>query len=67
MACLDLSDGVVYRAVFLTGCFAFFRLSNLAPHSPSSFDPSRHLIGHDVFFTNKFVKIADQMVKNYTI
>ena len=56
-ACLKLTHCLVYMAVFLTGFFAFFRLSNLAPHSLSSFDPSRHLIGHDVFFTKKFVKI----------
>ena len=48
---------MVYRAVFLTGFFAFFRLSNLAPHSLSSFDPSRHLTGHDVFFTKKISKL----------
>ena len=30
-ACLELTHGLVYRAVFLTGFFAFFRLSNLAP------------------------------------
>ena len=57
IACLELPYGVVYRAVFLTGFFAFMRLSNLGPHSLSTFDPSRHLIGHDVFFTKKFVKI----------
>ena len=48
---------MVHRAVFLTGFFAFFRLSNLAPHSLATFDASRHLTGHDVFFTKKFVKI----------
>ena len=56
-ACLDLPHGLVYRAVFLIGFFAFFRLSNLAPHSLSSFDASRHLTGHDVFFTKKLVKV----------
>ena len=47
----------VYKAVILTGFFAFIRLSNLAPHSLTSFDPIRHLAGHDVFFTKKFVKL----------
>ena len=56
-ACLELTHGLVYRAVFFTGFFAFFRLSNLALHSLSSFDPSSNLTGHDVFFTKKFVKI----------
>ena len=30
-ACLELTHGLVYRAVFLTGFFASFRLSNLTP------------------------------------
>ena len=37
--------------------FAFLRLSNLAPHAISGFDPTRHLIGEDIFFTSKFVKV----------
>ena len=49
-ACLHLPQGQVYRVVFLTGFFAFMRLSNLAPHSLTTFDPTRHLTGHDVFF-----------------
>ena len=51
MACLSLPHGQVYKAVILTGFFAFMRLSNLAPHSLTSFDPTRHLTGHDIFFT----------------
>ena len=62
-ACLDIPHGLVYKAVFLTRFFAFFRLSNLAPHSLASFDPSRHLTGHDVFFTQKFVKILIKWTK----
>ena len=56
-ACLDLPHRVVYRAIFLTAFFAFMRLSNLAPHSLPTFGPSRHLTGHDVFFTKKFAKL----------
>ena len=63
IACLDLPHGLVYRAVFLTGFFAFMRLFNLAPHSLSTFDPSRHLTGHDVFFTKTFVKILTNGLK----
>ena len=65
LAFLDLPPGVVYRAVFLTGFFAFMRLSNLAPHSLLTFDPSRHLTGHDVFFTKKFVKILTKWSKPF--
>ena len=37
--------------------FAFMRLSNLAPHSLSTLDPSGHLTGHNVFFTKKIVTL----------
>ena len=56
-ACSDIQSGQVFRPIFLTGFFAFLRLSNIAPHSLRSFDPSRHLTGEDVFFSKKFVKI----------
>ena len=55
--CDQLNFPEVFRAIFLTGFFGFFRLSNLAPHSILTFDPSRHLTGHDLFFTKKLVKI----------
>ena len=57
LACQEFNCGQVLRAVFLTGFFGFFRLSNLAPHSVSGFDPSRHLTGQDLFFTKKMVKV----------
>ena len=56
-ACNDLSFPQVFRAIFLTGFFGFFWLSNLAPHSISTFDPTRHLTGYDLFFSKKLVKI----------
>ena len=56
-ACNDISCSEVFRAIFLIGFFGFFRLSNLAPHSILTFDPSRHLTGHDLFFTKKLVKV----------
>ena len=56
-SCDQLNFPEVFRAIFLTGFFGFFRLSNLAPHSSLTFDPSRHLTGHDLFFTRKLVKI----------
>ena len=55
--CNSIRMGSVYKAVFLTGFFGFLCLSNLAPHSTATFDPSRHLTAGDVFFTKKFVKI----------
>ena len=56
-ACNTISFGIVYRAVFLMGFFAFLRLSNLAPHVIASFDFARHLTGDDIFFTKKIVKV----------
>ena len=56
-ACEQLNFPQVFSAIFLTGFFGFFRLSNLAPHSILTFDPSRHLTGHDLFFTKKLVLI----------
>ena len=55
--CRNLRCGPVFKAIFLPGFFGFLRLSNLSPHSASTFDPSRHLTGSDVFFTKKHVKL----------
>ena len=35
--------GVVYKAAFLLSFFSFLRISNLVPHSISSFDPLKQL------------------------
>ena len=56
-ACLKLPHDQVYKAVFLIWLFACMRLSNLTPHFLTSFDPTRHLTGHDVFFTKKCVDL----------
>ena len=48
---------LIFRAILLTGFFGFFKLSNLAPRSILTFDPSHHLTGHDLFFTKNLVKI----------
>ena len=55
--CKNVFMGSVYRAVFLVAYFGFLRLSNMAPHSVSLFDPTRHLTAADVTFTKKFLKI----------
>ena len=49
--------GKVFKAVFLVAFLGFFRLSNLAPHSFSAFDFTRHLAGGDIFFDKNMVKI----------
>ena len=47
-ACDSLFDPPLFRAVFLLAFFGFLRMSNIAPHSISAFDYSRHLNRHDV-------------------
>ena len=54
---LTFKQGRIYKAIFLTGFFAFLRLSNLCRHSLATFDPSRHLTGADLIFTKSFVKV----------
>ena len=61
--CDTLYMGPIFKAVFLVAFFGFFRLSNLAPHSFSSFDVSRHLAAGDIFFCKKFVKILVKWTK----
>ena len=43
--CDYLYMGKVFKAVFLAAFFGFFRLSNLAPHSLTTFDFTRHVAG----------------------
>ena len=38
----------MFKFIFLIAFFGFFRISNLAPHSLSSFDSSRHLTLRDI-------------------
>ena len=61
--CDTLYMGPIFKAVFLVAFFGFFRLSNLAPHSFSSFDVSWHLAAGDIFFSKKFVKILVKWTK----
>ena len=54
---LTMPGGKIFKAVILMGFFAFLHLSNLCPHSLTSFDPSRHLTGADLVFTKKYIKV----------
>ena len=42
--------GQVFKAAFLLPFFSFLHISNLVPHSISSFDPLKQLTGEDVIF-----------------
>ena len=50
IACNSLESHYTYKALFLMAFFGFLRISNLAPHSYSQFDPSRHLTPSDIIF-----------------
>ena len=50
VVCHRFSNAEVFKAVFLTAFFGFFRLSNMAPHAIAEFDSTRHFTGGDVFF-----------------
>ena len=47
----------VIWAKFVKLFFGFFHLSNLCPHSLSSFDFTRHLAAGDIFFDSDTVKV----------
>ena len=49
--------GEVFKAVFLLAFFGFFHLSNLCPHSLSSFEFTRHLAAGDIFFDSDTLKV----------
>ena len=61
--CPRFADPITMKAIFLTAFFGFFRMPNLAPHSISEFDTSRHFTGGDIFFQKKFVKLLGKWSK----
>ena len=65
LACDLLTFPHVFPAAFLLGFFAFLRLSNLVPHAVGDFEFTRHLTGHDIFFTKKYVKVMIKLLKQY--
>ena len=50
LSCDTLSDPLLYRAIFLAAFFGFLRMSNIAPHSSSKFDPDNHFLRKDLIF-----------------
>ena len=57
-ACDGLESPFTYKAIFLMAFFGFLRISNLAPHSLSQFDPSRHLTPSDIVFKKSTMTVA---------
>ena len=50
LSCDILSDPILFRAIFLVSFYGFLRMSNVAPHSLSKFDPSKHFLRKDLIF-----------------
>ena len=61
--CETMYLGQIFKAVFLLAFFGFLRLSNIAPHSLHSFDPSRHLCAGDLIFGQQFLKVILKWTK----
>ena len=55
--CDNTYQGQVFKVAYLLGFFAFLRLSNLCPHSASTFDILKHLTKGDIFFHEGGAKI----------
>ena len=49
-SCDILPDPLLFRAIFLTAFFGFLRMSNIAPHSSSKFNPDVHFLRQDITF-----------------
>ena len=57
-ACNSLESHFTYKAIFLMAFFGFLRISNLAPHAVSQFDPSRHLTPSDIVFKKSTMTVT---------
>ena len=49
--------GYIFKTCYLMAFFGFFRLSNLVPHTTSSFSMLKHVTKGDVFFNKKSTTI----------
>ena len=61
--CDNMYLGEVFKVVFLLPFFLFLRLSNIAPHSLTSFDSSCDLCAGDIIFTKRFLKVIIKWTK----
>ena len=53
LKCESTFLGTIFKAVYLTAFFGFFRLSNLVPHTVATFSKMKHITRGDVFFSKK--------------
>ena len=56
--CHQLENPVAFTALYLLGFFSFLRLSNIVPHSTSTYDVFRHLAHVDIIFGNDLAIIV---------
>ena len=63
ITCDRLSDPLLFRPIFLTAFYAFFRMSNIAPHSKKAFDPTIHILRQDLIFAPPGVHILVKWTK----
>ena len=57
LACSSLHSPLMFKALYLLAFYSFLRLSNILPHSVSSFDSTRHLCVGDVIFADEYAII----------
>ena len=57
LACSLLQSPIVFKTLYLLAFYSFLRLSNILPHSISSFDTTRHLCVCDVIFAQEFAVV----------
>ena len=60
VSCDQISDPPLFRAIFLSFFYAFLRMSDVAPHSRSQFDPSKHFLRQDLIFGHPGAHLVDQ-------
>ena len=63
--CQFFHMGFVFKAAILLAYFAFLRISNLVPHTISSYNPLKQLARADVFFCSPWGPHITKMVKNH--
>ena len=64
MQCDRMYQGAILKAAYLLLFFSFLRISNLVPHSISSFDPLKQLAKGDVIFAPPGAHLIIKWSKN---
>ena len=62
-SCQLLDDPELFRTIFLVAFFVFLRMSNIAPHSRSKFDPSGHILRQDIIFAHPGIHLILKWTK----